>query len=166
LHQPPTTKRSALSEPKAPHDSKYPICLACPFSDQPWPTHTVLRAPATGPTCGQEKDDEEPLLYMLKPASVALRTVTLNYTRIFSSYCAVNVLLGYEKVTDWAMAQAVSRRPLTAETWVRSQATLGHVRFVVDKVALGRVLLPAGQFPLSVPFHQRSTLSFIYMLPL
>jgi hypothetical protein len=35
------------------------------------------------------------------------------------------------------MAQAVSRRPLTAEAWVRSRVV--HVGFVVDKVALGQV---------------------------
>jgi hypothetical protein len=34
------------------------------------------------------------------------------------------------------MAQAVSRRPLTAEARVRSRANVG---FVVDKVALGQV---------------------------
>jgi hypothetical protein len=36
-----------------------------------------------------------------------------------------------------AMAQAVSRRPLTAEARVRSR--FSHVGFVVDKVALGQV---------------------------
>jgi hypothetical protein len=35
------------------------------------------------------------------------------------------------------MAQAVSRRPLTAEAWVRSRVS--HVGFVVDKVAVGQV---------------------------
>jgi hypothetical protein len=35
------------------------------------------------------------------------------------------------------MAQAVSRRPLNAEARVRSMVC--HVRFVVDKVALGQV---------------------------
>jgi hypothetical protein len=39
-----------------------------------------------------------------------------------------------------------------------------HVRFVVDKVALGHVSLEYFCFPLSVSFHQRSTLIFIYML--
>ena len=33
-----------------------------------------------------------------------------------------------------------------------------HVEFVVDKVALGQVSLPALQFPLSVSFHQCSIL--------
>jgi hypothetical protein len=37
------------------------------------------------------------------------------------------------------MAQAVSLRPLTAAAWVRAQ--VNPVRFVVDKVALGQVLL-------------------------
>jgi hypothetical protein len=36
-----------------------------------------------------------------------------------------------------AMAQVVSRWPLTAETRVRSRSV--HVEFVVDKVALGQV---------------------------
>jgi hypothetical protein len=42
--------------------------------------------------------------------------------------------------TGRAMAQAVSRRPLTTEARVRSQVQV-HVRFVVDKVALGQVFL-------------------------
>jgi hypothetical protein len=37
------------------------------------------------------------------------------------------------------MAQAVSRRPLTAAAWVRAQ--VNPVGFVVDKVALGQVFL-------------------------
>jgi hypothetical protein len=39
--------------------------------------------------------------------------------------------------TDRAVAQAVSRRPLTAEARVRPESV--HVGFVVDKVALGQV---------------------------
>ena len=35
-----------------------------------------------------------------------------------------------------------------------------HVRFVVHKVAIGQVSLPVFQFPLSVSFHQCSTLQF------
>ena len=38
------------------------------------------------------------------------------------------------------MAQAVSRRPLTAEARARSRA---HVGFVVDKMALGQVFPPS-----------------------
>jgi hypothetical protein len=38
---------------------------------------------------------------------------------------------------DRAMAQAVSRRPPTAEARVRSRSV--HVVFVVDKVALGQI---------------------------
>jgi hypothetical protein len=41
-----------------------------------------------------------------------------------------------------------------------------HMRFVVYKVALEPVFLPALQFPLSVSFHQCSILIFIYMSPL
>jgi hypothetical protein len=50
------------------------------------------------------------------------------------------------------MAQAVSRRPLTTEARgsVPSQV---HVRFVVDKVALGQVFLRVVGFPLSISFH-------------
>jgi hypothetical protein len=44
-----------------------------------------------------------------------------------------------------AMAQVVSRRPLTAEAWVRARVGL-----VVDKVALGQVFLRVLRFPLSV----------------
>jgi hypothetical protein len=39
------------------------------------------------------------------------------------------------------MAQAVSRRPLTAQVRVGSGSV--HVGFVVDKVALGQVLFPS-----------------------
>jgi len=42
-----------------------------------------------------------------------------------------------------AMAQAVSRRPLTVETRVRFQV---HMRFVADKVAVGQVYLPVFRF--------------------
>jgi hypothetical protein len=38
------------------------------------------------------------------------------------------------------MAQAVGRRPLTAEAWGSVPGQV-HVRFVVDKVALGQVFL-------------------------
>jgi hypothetical protein len=45
-----------------------------------------------------------------------------------------------------AMAQAVSRRPLTAAAWVRAQ--VNPVGFVVDKVALGQGLSPSSSvFP-------------------
>jgi hypothetical protein len=39
-----------------------------------------------------------------------------------------------------------------------------HVRFFIDKLTLCQVFLSAFLFPLSVPFHQCSTLIFIYML--
>jgi hypothetical protein len=42
------------------------------------------------------------------------------------------------------MSKAVSRRPLTAATWVRAQ--VNPVRFVVDKVALGQVFLRVSVF--------------------
>jgi hypothetical protein len=42
------------------------------------------------------------------------------------------------------MAQAVSRRPLTAAAWVRSQVK--PVGFVVDKVILGQVFLRVLRF--------------------
>jgi hypothetical protein len=45
--------------------------------------------------------------------------------------------LQYITVLGRAMAQAVSRRPLTAEARVRSRVV--HVGFVVDKVALRHV---------------------------
>jgi hypothetical protein len=44
------------------------------------------------------------------------------------------------------MAQAVSRRPLTAAAWVRAQ--VNPVGFVVDKVAVGQVFSPSSSlFP-------------------
>jgi hypothetical protein len=39
-----------------------------------------------------------------------------------------------------------------------------YVGFVVDKAVLGQLYLRILQFPLSVKFHQRSTLAFIYTL--
>jgi hypothetical protein len=50
------------------------------------------------------------------------------------------------------MAQAVSRRPLTAAARVRAQ--VNPVGFVVYKVALGQVSLRVLRFPLSVSFHR------------
>jgi hypothetical protein len=48
-----------------------------------------------------------------------------------------------------AVAQAVSRRPLTAVAWVRAQ--VNPVGFVVEKVALGQVFLPVLLFfPVSI----------------
>jgi hypothetical protein len=44
------------------------------------------------------------------------------------------------------MAQAVSRRPFTAEARVRSDPGSVHVGFVVDKVALGQVFLRVLRF--------------------
>jgi hypothetical protein len=42
------------------------------------------------------------------------------------------------------MAQAVSRRPLTAAAWVRAQ--VNPVGFVVDKVAVGQVFIRVLRF--------------------
>jgi hypothetical protein len=50
------------------------------------------------------------------------------------------------------MAQAVSRRPLTAEARGSVPGQV-YVRFVVDKVALGQVFLRVVGFPLSILFH-------------
>jgi len=52
-----------------------------------------------------------------------------------------------------ATSQAVSRRPLTAESWDRSQAA-----FMVEKLALGHVLLQVLPFLLSLSLHQYSIL--------
>jgi hypothetical protein len=49
------------------------------------------------------------------------------------------------------MAQAISRRPLTAEARVRSQVSPFGIW--VDKVALGQVFPEYFGFPLSVLFH-------------
>jgi hypothetical protein len=51
-----------------------------------------------------------------------------------------------------AMAQAVSRRPLTTETRGSVPGQV-HVRIVVDKVALGQVFLRVVGFFLSISFH-------------
>jgi hypothetical protein len=61
-----------------------------------------------------------------------------------------------------AMAQAVSCRPVTTEPRVRSQVS--PLRFVVDNVAQGQMLLPALMFLLSVSFQQRCPLIFVCML--
>jgi hypothetical protein len=53
-----------------------------------------------------------------------------------------------------AMAQAVSRRPLTAEALVRGWSI--HVGFVVDKVALGQFFLRVLRFALPLSFHRCS----------
>jgi hypothetical protein len=68
-----------------------------------------------------------------------------------------------------AMAQAVSRRPLTAAAWVRAQGN--PVRFVVDKVALGQVFLrflrfyPVSIIPPRAPLFRKLKffLSFIHL---
>jgi hypothetical protein len=51
-----------------------------------------------------------------------------------------------------AMAQAVSRRPLTTEARGSVQDQV-HVRFVVDKVTMGQGFLRVVGFPLSISFH-------------
>jgi len=60
------------------------------------------------------------------------------------------------------MAQVVSRRPLTTEARLQSQVS--PLRFVVGTMALGQVLLPALQFPLSASFQQQCSLVFVCML--
>jgi hypothetical protein len=50
------------------------------------------------------------------------------------------------------MAQAVSRRHLTAEVRGSIPGQV-HVRFVVDEAALGQVFLRVVGFPLSISFH-------------
>jgi hypothetical protein len=53
------------------------------------------------------------------------------------------------------MAQAVSRRPPTAEARVQSQVS--PVGFVLDKVALGQIFSPEYfGFPLLISFHRCS----------
>jgi hypothetical protein len=58
------------------------------------------------------------------------------------------------------IAEAVSRRPLTAETRVRSRVSR------CDKVKLGQFFSEHFGFPLSVSFHQCSILISSYMLSL
>jgi hypothetical protein len=57
------------------------------------------------------------------------------------------------------MPQAVSCRPLTAETGFTPGSV--HVGFVVDKVALGQAFLRVLRFLLSISFHYSSPCSFI-----
>jgi hypothetical protein len=52
------------------------------------------------------------------------------------------------------MAQAVSRRPVTAEAGVRSRVV--HVGHVVDKVALGQVFIPVFRFSPVTLLHRCS----------
>ena len=54
------------------------------------------------------------------------------------------------------MAQVRTSSPLTEEARFRCRVTLCEI--VVEEVALGQYL----GFPLSVSFHQRSTLIFFY----
>jgi hypothetical protein len=61
-----------------------------------------------------------------------------------------------------AMAQAVSRWPLTAKARVRARSI--HVGFVVDKVALGRFSPSTSVSPANISFHQCSIL--IYHRPM
>jgi hypothetical protein len=54
-----------------------------------------------------------------------------------------------------AMAQVVSRRPLTAETGFAPGSI--HVTFVVDKVSLGQVFLRVLRFsPVNISLNRRS----------
>jgi hypothetical protein len=61
----------------------------------------------------------------------------------------------HEADTGRAMAQAVSRRPLTAQARVRSRGSV-HVGFVVDKVTLGQVSPRVLWFLLSISFRRYS----------
>jgi hypothetical protein len=62
----------------------------------------------------------------------------------------------FQQTNGGAMAQVVSRRPLTAEARVRV-----HVGFVVDKVVLGQVFLRVLRFsPVNISFHRRSPNSY------
>jgi hypothetical protein len=62
------------------------------------------------------------------------------------------------------MAQAVSRRPLTAAAWVRAQ--VNPEGFVVDKVALGQIFLRVFRFsPVNItPKIEKKYSSFIHSL--
>jgi hypothetical protein len=67
-----------------------------------------------------------------------------------TKHCDVSPLQGR------AMAQVVSRWPLTAKARVRA-----HVGFVVDKVALGQVFLRVLRLsPVNTSFHRRSPNSY------
>jgi hypothetical protein len=60
-----------------------------------------------------------------------------------------------------AMAQAVSRRPLTAEVRVRTRESI-HVGFVVDKVALEQVSLWVLRFSsVNISVHIRFPNSYL-----
>ena len=75
---------------------------------------------------------------------------TARYAYIAEGYCAVpvnlSIWLGFVSFsTGRAMAQTVIHRVLTADTRIQSQAV--HVRFVVDKVAMGRFSPSTSRFP-------------------
>jgi hypothetical protein len=57
------------------------------------------------------------------------------------------------------MAQAVSRRPLTAEAWVQRGSV--HMGFVIYRVALGQVFLRVLRLSHVSSFHRASPLSYI-----
>jgi hypothetical protein len=60
---------------------------------------------------------------------------------------------------DRAMAQVVSRRPLSAEARVCAWSV--HVECMVDKVAMGNTFLHVLRLSLSISFHRFSPLSHI-----
>ena len=100
-HTPSTTNHKALGAVRA-HSSvttvhiRYILLVPSAIS---LCLRTVLRAPATGLTCGHEQDDEGSLPYMLKTDRQ-----TDNYPQLHTNIQivrAVNVLFAYEKVTDW-----------------------------------------------------------------
>jgi hypothetical protein len=85
-----------------------------------------------------------------------------------SVYCAVrtgslSVIQVKFSVEDTALAQAVCRRPVTAETGFNIRSV--RVRFVVNEVALARFITEGFSFPLSLlkVFH-RCCMSFFFLM--
>jgi hypothetical protein len=69
--------------------------------------------------------------------------ITIFISSIIASHSHI-IITHIPSLFGRAMAQAVSRRPLTAVAWVRVQ--VNPVGFVVDKVALGQVVLRVLRF--------------------
>jgi hypothetical protein len=61
------------------------------------------------------------------------------------------------------MYQAASRRPPTSEAWVRCDASRREI-YGVQSGTGNRFFSEYVGFPLSVSYHQRSVIIFIYML--
>jgi len=88
------------------------------------------------------------------------------YIYIYTHMCVCVCVYIYIMLTLVCKAVPHFRRSVAGLSRLRSgfDPSTVHMRFVVNKMTLGEVLLPAFLFPLSVSFHQYSILIFIYTL--